>query len=46
MNNVSFLLGRHELAVEAYLQAERTAETPDWNIYHNLGHCSYRIQAL
>lgn len=31
-----FLLGRHELAIEAYLEAERISETPDWNIYYNL----------
>ncbi|XP_046662112.1 Bardet-Biedl syndrome 4 protein homolog isoform X2 [Homalodisca vitripennis] len=39
-----FLLGRHELAIEAYLEAEKTAESPDWNIYHNLGECYVRVE--
>lgn len=32
-----YLLGRHRLAVEAYLQAEDKLEKPDWEIHHNLG---------
>lgn len=32
-----FLLGRHKLAVEAYLQAEAKCDKPDWEIHHNLG---------
>ncbi|XP_075215083.1 Bardet-Biedl syndrome 4 isoform X2 [Lycorma delicatula] len=32
-----FLLGRHQLAIEAYLEAEKLAQSPDANIYQNLG---------
>lgn len=35
-----FLLGRHKLAVEAYLQAEAKSDKPDWEIHHNLGKVS------
>ncbi|XP_054276181.1 Bardet-Biedl syndrome 4 protein homolog isoform X2 [Macrosteles quadrilineatus] len=41
-----FLLGRHELALEAYLEAERTSDSPDWNIYHNLGECFLMLAQL
>ncbi|XP_076068138.1 Bardet-Biedl syndrome 4 isoform X2 [Oratosquilla oratoria] len=34
-----FLLGRHKLAVEAYLQAQTKTEKPDWELHHNLGVC-------
>jgi len=33
----SYLLGRHGLAIEAYLEAEDISSKPDWDIYHNLG---------
>jgi len=33
----SYLLGRHGLAIEAYLEAENVSSKPDWVIYHNLG---------
>ena len=32
-----FLLGKHRLAVEAYLQAEVKLDKPDWELHHNLG---------
>ncbi|CAG2054305.1 unnamed protein product [Timema podura] len=38
-----YLLGRHRLAVEAYLEAEAVATKPDWAIYHNLGLCLVHV---
>ncbi|KAK4885296.1 hypothetical protein RN001_001567 [Aquatica leii] len=34
-----FLLRKYRIALEAYLEAERTSQKPDWEIYHNLGQC-------
>ena len=34
-----FLLGRHKLALEAYLQAKEKNEKADWEVHHNLGVC-------
>ncbi|XP_027229476.2 BBSome complex member BBS4 isoform X1 [Penaeus vannamei] len=39
-----FLLGRHKLAVEAYLQAEAKSDKPDWEIHHNLGVCYMHLK--
>lgn len=33
----SFLLGLHNVALEAYLEAQQVSKTPDWDIFHNLG---------
>ncbi|KAK7868652.1 hypothetical protein R5R35_006950 [Gryllus longicercus] len=41
-----FLLGRHRLAMEAYLEAERVPQKPDWEIYHNLGMCLMHLNEL
>ncbi|XP_075215082.1 Bardet-Biedl syndrome 4 isoform X1 [Lycorma delicatula] len=41
-----FLLGRHQLAIEAYLEAEKLAQSPDANIYQNLGECCIRVGQL
>ncbi|GFG38369.1 hypothetical protein Cfor_03172 [Coptotermes formosanus] len=38
-----YLLGRHGLAVEAYLEAENVSSKPDWDIYHNLGTCLLHV---
>lgn len=38
-----YLLGRHRLAIEAYLEAENVSSKPDWDIYHNLGTCLFRV---
>ncbi|KAK3872538.1 hypothetical protein Pcinc_022383 [Petrolisthes cinctipes] len=39
MARALYLLGRHRLAVEAYLQAEDKLDKPDWELHHNLGVC-------
>ncbi|KAJ9577928.1 hypothetical protein L9F63_025210, partial [Diploptera punctata] len=39
-----YLLGRHRLAIEAYLEAERVVSTPDWDIYHSLGMCLVHVE--
>ncbi|PSN53755.1 Bardet-Biedl syndrome 4 protein [Blattella germanica] len=41
-----YLLGRHRLAVEAYLEAERVVSSPDWDIYHSLGLCLLHVGEL
>ncbi|XP_069682153.1 BBSome complex member BBS4 isoform X2 [Periplaneta americana] len=41
-----YLLGRHALAIEAYLEAENVSSKPDWDIYHNLGTCLLHIGEL
>ncbi|XP_063226121.1 Bardet-Biedl syndrome 4 protein isoform X2 [Bacillus rossius redtenbacheri] len=41
-----FLLGRHTLAMEAYLEAESASTSPDWVIYHNLGLCLLQLGML
>ncbi|XP_021914608.1 Bardet-Biedl syndrome 4 protein isoform X2 [Zootermopsis nevadensis] len=38
-----YLLGRHGLAIEAYLEAENVSNKPDWDIYHNLGTCLVHV---
>nr|CAD7448090.1 unnamed protein product [Timema bartmani] len=43
VSRVWYLLGRHRLAVEAYLEAEAVATKPDWAIYHNLGLCLVHV---
>ncbi|KAB7498888.1 hypothetical protein Anas_06948, partial [Armadillidium nasatum] len=39
-----FLLGRHKLAIEAYLQAEMKCDKPDWEIHHNMGVCYLHLK--
>ncbi|KAK7068109.1 Bardet-Biedl syndrome 4 protein, partial [Halocaridina rubra] len=39
-----FLLGRHKLAVEAYIQAENKSDKADWEIHHNLGVCYLHVK--
>ncbi|KAK3927069.1 Bardet-Biedl syndrome 4 protein-like protein [Frankliniella fusca] len=38
-----FLLGLHNLALEAYLDAQQISEVPDWDIFYNLGECWLRL---
>ncbi|XP_034237387.1 Bardet-Biedl syndrome 4 protein homolog isoform X1 [Thrips palmi] len=38
-----FLLGLHNVALEAYLEAQQVSKTPDWDIFHNLGECWLRL---
>ncbi|XP_042211693.1 Bardet-Biedl syndrome 4 protein-like [Homarus americanus] len=44
MARALFLLGRHKLAVEAYLQAEDKLDKPDWELHHNLGVCYMHLK--
>ncbi|KAK8741087.1 hypothetical protein OTU49_002489 [Cherax quadricarinatus] len=44
MARALFLLGRHKLAVEAYLQAEDKLDKPDWELHHNLGVCYLHLK--
>ncbi|XP_050711452.1 Bardet-Biedl syndrome 4 protein-like isoform X2 [Eriocheir sinensis] len=44
MARALFLLGRHRLAVEAYLQAEMKLDKPDWELHHNLGICYMHLK--
>lgn len=44
MARALFLLGRHKLAVEAYLQAEDKLNKPDWELHHNLGVCYMHLK--
>ncbi|XKL63125.1 hypothetical protein PGB90_005489 [Kerria lacca] len=39
-----FLLGRYQLALEAFFKAEKLVEIPDWNIYHHLGICYLKFK--
>lgn len=32
-----FLLGSHKRAVEAYIEAEKMSDAPDWEIHYSLG---------
>ncbi|KAF5308143.1 hypothetical protein FQR65_LT06322 [Abscondita terminalis] len=34
-----FLLRKYRFALEAYLEAEKASNKPDWEIYHNIGQC-------
>lgn len=34
-----YLLRRYRLALDAYLEAEKSSSKPDWEIYHNIGQC-------
>ncbi|XP_066943253.1 Bardet-Biedl syndrome 4 protein-like isoform X2 [Macrobrachium rosenbergii] len=44
MARALFLLGRHKLAVEAYIQAENKCDKADWEIHHNLGVCYMHLK--
>ncbi|XP_068231579.1 Bardet-Biedl syndrome 4 protein isoform X2 [Palaemon carinicauda] len=44
MARALFLLGRHKLAVEAYIQAENKCDKADWEIHHNLGICYMHLK--
>ncbi|XP_045128837.1 Bardet-Biedl syndrome 4 protein-like isoform X2 [Portunus trituberculatus] len=44
MARALFLLGKHRLAVEAYLQAEMKLDKPDWELHHNLGVCYMHLK--
>ncbi|XP_068981524.1 BBSome complex member BBS4 isoform X2 [Bombus flavifrons] len=52
VNNVkqiakSFLImGSHKRAVDAYLEAEKILNIPDWEIYFNLGECYTKMNQL
>ncbi|CAL7949917.1 unnamed protein product [Xylocopa violacea] len=52
VNNVkqiakSFLImGSHKRAIDAYLEAEKISNTPDWEIYLNLGECYMKLNQL
>ncbi|XP_067002347.2 Bardet-Biedl syndrome 4 protein [Anabrus simplex] len=39
-----FLLGSHRQAMEAYFEAEKVADKPDWDIYHNIGMCFFHLK--
>ncbi|GLV40575.1 Bardet-Biedl syndrome 4 [Carabus blaptoides fortunei] len=41
-----FLLRRHKLALEAYLEAEKASDKPDWEICHKLGECLLKLGEL
>ncbi|KAE8743545.1 hypothetical protein FOCC_FOCC010870 [Frankliniella occidentalis] len=38
-----YLLGLHNLALEAYLDAQQISKVPDWDIFYNLGECWLRL---
>ncbi|XP_015587423.1 Bardet-Biedl syndrome 4 protein homolog [Cephus cinctus] len=38
-----YLLGSHNRALEAYLEAERISAIPDWEILYNIGECYTRF---
>ncbi|CAK9813745.1 Bardet-Biedl syndrome 4 protein homolog [Anthophora quadrimaculata] len=52
VNNVkqiakSFLImGSHKRAIDAYLEAEKIMNIPDWEIYLNLGECYMKLNQL
>ncbi|CAB3388765.1 Hypothetical predicted protein [Cloeon dipterum] len=38
------LAGRHEAALETYVDIESALQKPDWEIYHNIGVCLYYMK--
>ncbi|KAL1129675.1 hypothetical protein AAG570_012620 [Ranatra chinensis] len=41
-----YILGRHNIAIEAYLRADKVSGSPDWNIHHKLGECYLSVGRL
>ncbi|XP_078035083.1 Bardet-Biedl syndrome 4 [Augochlora pura] len=40
------IMGSHKRAIDAYLEAERISNIPDWEIYLNLGECYAKLNDL
>ncbi|XP_017879614.1 Bardet-Biedl syndrome 4 protein homolog isoform X1 [Ceratina calcarata] len=40
------IMGSHKRAVDAYLEAEKLSNVPDWEIYLNLGECCLKLNQL
>ncbi|XP_076657003.1 Bardet-Biedl syndrome 4 isoform X2 [Halictus rubicundus] len=40
------IMGSHKRAIDAYLEAERISNTPDWEVYLNLGECYAKLNEL
>ncbi|XP_076234859.1 Bardet-Biedl syndrome 4 [Calliopsis andreniformis] len=40
------IMGNHKRAIDAYLEAEKISNFPDWEIYLNLGECYMKLNQL